>query len=249
MSPVDQRRQEAALRAANRPSRKRRWPARWFSRRRRADGSESRNDGEEQAGIAGLLFAAIIFVLVLRVFVVEAYRIPSRSMERTLLPGDLLLVNKLVYGAMVPGFNKRLPPLRPPRRNDLIVFDWPEDPAIVFVKRIVGLPGDTLFMKGGILFRDGVPQQEPWALYGAERDVPREQVPDEFNTTVIPAHHFFVLGDNRHNSLDSRVWGLVPDSLVRGMPWVVYLSFELDTVPHRSVLSRIRWSRLGSAVR
>lgn len=244
------------MRAANKPRSGRWWPLVWFSRRPRSSrtpegnhDSGNRNDSEEHSGIAGLLLTAVVFTLVLRIFLVEAYRIPSRSMERTLLPGDLLLVNKLVYGAMVPVLNKRLPPLRPPRRNDLIVFDWPEDPSIVFVKRIVGLPGDTLFMKGGILFRDGVPQQEPWALYGAERDVPREQVPDEFQSIVIPPHHFFVMGDNRNNSLDSRVWGLVPDSLVRGMPWVVYLSLELDSNPHRSAFSRIRWSRLGSAVR
>lgn len=196
-----------------------------------------------------MLLVAVTVTLVLRIFVVEAYRIPSRSMERTLLPGDLLLVNKLIYGALVPVWNRRLPPLRPPRRNDLIVFDWPKDPSVVFVKRIVGLPGDTLEMRGGILFRDSHPQQEPWALHGADRYIPPDQTPEDWPSIVVPEHHFFVLGDNRDNSLDSRIWGFVPDSLVRGTPWVVYMSIETDSATHRSALKRVRWSRLGSAVR
>ncbi|MBL0938026.1 MAG: signal peptidase I [Gemmatimonadaceae bacterium] len=193
-----------------------------------------------------VLPAALILFLLLRTFVVEAFRIPSASMERTMLVGDFLLVNKWVYGAEVPFTGRRLPAARVVQHNDILVFDWPVDPSKAFVKRVVGLPGDTLAMRDGVLLRNQVPQQEPYAI---RTSAGGEGIRNHWGPVVVPPAHVFVLGDNRENSLDSRYWGFVPDSLVRGAPWVVYFSYAHDTTQRFPWLTRIRWDRVGRTVR
>ena len=231
---------------------------------------------------AKVLPAAILLFLVLRTFFVEAYKIPSGSMERTLLVGDFLLVNKLVYGAEIPFTGRRTPAVRSPRVGDVVVFEYPVDPSKNFVKRLVGVAGDTLAMRDGVLQRNGKVQQETYVEH-TEPGV--DPVNDEFRwqrghlvktavaadalengagfadgtgyrpsrnnwgPLVVPPHHFFVLGDNRDNSLDSRYWGFVSDSLMRGTPLVVYYSFKPDSASAMPWLTRIRWARIGSAVR
>jgi signal peptidase I len=231
--------------------------------------------------------AAVLLFLLLRAFLVEAYKIPSGSMERTLLVGDFLLVNKLVYGAEIPFSRARLPAIRAPKHGDVVVFEWPSDPSKNFVKRLVGLPGDTLAMRAGVLMRNGVALDESYVVH-TEPGV--DPLNDDFrwqrgylvNTAVanpsatdstpmapavtaagasyrpsrnnwgplvVPARNLFVLGDNRDNSLDSRYWGFVPDSLVRGTPLIVYYSFTPDSVRPAPWLTRIRWGRVGSVVR
>lgn len=211
---------------------------------------------------------AIILFLLVRAFFVEAFKIPSGSMEGTLLVGDFLLVNKLVYGAEVPLISKRLPAVRDPGLGDVVVFQWPEDTEKHFVKRLVGLPGDTLEMRAGVLLRNGSEQLEPYA----QRSLPlREPSGNDFlwqrdyltadasargyNPTrndwgplVVPPLHYFVLGDNRDNSLDSRYWGFVPDSLMRGSPIFVYYSYEPDSARSFDWLRRVRWQRLGDLI-
>lgn len=212
---------------------------------------------------------AILVFLFVRAFIVEAFKIPSGSMESTLLVGDFLLVNKLVYGAEVPFTGKRLPALREPRLGDVVVFQWPQDPTKNFVKRLVGLPGDTLAMEDGKLVRNGRSVRETYVLH---TDPGMDPAGDEFRwqrdhlvktaqafagyhpsrnnwgPIVVPPKHYFMLGDNRDNSLDSRYWGFVPDSLIRGRPLVVYYSFEPDSGVHSAWLGRVRWNRLGSRV-
>lgn len=219
MRPVDRHRREEALRAANRSQR-----------------------GSRAAGWLTVLPMALLLFLLLRTFVVEAFRIPSSSMERTLLVGDFLLVNKWVYGAEIPFTGTRVPAFRPPQHGDVIVFDWPVDPDKAFVKRLVGLPGDTLVMRQGTLQRNGAPVPEPYVTAGPPGR-------DDWGPLVVPPRHFFVLGDNRANSLDSRYWGFVPDSLLRGAPWFVYYSFTPDSVRPAPWLTQIRWARLGTSVR
>ncbi len=212
---------------------------------------------------------AIILFLVVRAFLVEAFKIPSGSMEGTLLVGDFLLVNKLVYGAEVPFTGTHLPAVRNPALGDVVVFQWPEDPAKNFVKRLVGLPQDTLEMRDGILWRNGFEQREPYAQrapmgfdpagdeFRWQRDFVAPAVdPRGYNPTrndwgplVVPAQHYFVLGDNRDNSLDSRYWGFVPDSLVRGSPIFVYYSYAPDSGQAFDWLTRVRWQRLGELIR
>jgi signal peptidase I len=207
---------------------------------------------------------------VLRAFLIEAFKIPSGSMERTLLVGDFLLVNKLVYGAEVPFTGTRLPAVRAPRNGDVVVFQWPADRTKNFVKRLVGLPGDTLAMDHGVLVRNGTRLDEAYAQH-VEPNV--DPVGDDFRwqrsflvpaaraatvyhpsrnnwgPLVVPPGHYFMLGDNRDNSLDSRYWGFVPDSLVKGSPLIVYYSFAPDSASSMPWLTGVRWKRLFSRVR
>jgi len=213
---------------------------------------------------------AILVFLFVRAFIVEAFKIPSGSMERTLLVGDFLLVNKLVYGAEVPFTGKRLPALREPRLGDVVVFQWPQDPTKNFVKRLVGMPGDTLAMEDGQLVRNGRVVREQYVVHtdpgmdpsGEEFRWQRDHLVrtaqasppgyhpsrNNWGPIVVPRKSYFMLGDNRDNSLDSRYWGFVPDSLIRGRPLVVYYSFQPDSGVHTAWLSRVRWHRLGSRV-
>lgn len=211
-----------------------------------------------------LAMAFVLFILV-RAFLVEAFKIPSASMEGTLLAGDFLLVNKLVYGAEVPLVGTRIPRIRDPKRGDVIVFQWPSDLTKNFVKRVVGVPGDTLAMHGGTLVINGQPQRESFTrhvpmLDRFERDFRWQSrylaaaigdyrpSRDNWGPLVVPSDNYFVLGDNRENSLDSRYWGFVPDSLIRGQPLVVYYSFNSGEVVPNKFLSRVRWRRVGALV-
>ena len=213
---------------------------------------------------------AVLLFLLIRAFLVEAFKIPSGSMEGTLLVGDFLLVNKLVYGAEVPFTSKRLPAVRRPRRGDVIVFQWPSDPTKNFVKRLVGVPGDTLSMDEGLLRRNGVRVEEQYVRHTdpgidpageefrwqrdylvttAEASVGYHPSRNNWGPIVVPPRHLFVLGDNRDNSLDSRYWGFVPDSLVRGQPLLVYYSYAPDSSSRLAWLTSVRWHRLGSRIR
>ena len=215
------------------------------------------------------LFVAILLFLFVRSFLVEAFKIPSGSMERTLLVGDFLLVNKLVYGAEVPFTGLHLPAVRRPQRGDVVVFQWPEDPTKNFVKRLVGVPGDTLSMENGTLLVNGLPRAE---RYVTHTDPDADPAGDDFRwqsnhlvktaearsgyhpsrnnwgPLIVPDRSYFVLGDNRDNSLDSRYWGFVPDSLVRGQPMFVYYSYAPDAADRMAWLTRIRWPRIGERI-
>ena len=211
---------------------------------------------------------AILLSLVVRAVVVEAFKIPSGSMERTLLVGDYLLVNKLAYGAEVPFTHARLPKLADVRRGDVIVFQFPQDPEKHFVKRVVGVAGDTVAMRDGRLRVNGVEPSERYVQQGPDvGDAGAEQfgwqrghlaaapsgdryLPSRhtWGPLLVPRGHVFVLGDNRDNSLDSRYWGFVPDTLIRGRPLFVYFSYDADSAATGPWLSRIRWARLGERI-
>jgi signal peptidase I len=213
---------------------------------------------DEQTGL--LLF------LIIRTFVVEAFRIPTGSMEQTLLVGDFLLVNKAVYGAQVPGTGRRLPGFDEPRRGDVIVFLPPHEPDKNYVKRLVGLPGDTLMMRDKILYVNGEPQEEPYAQYTDSRDMavphmawqrdyvigidPMRYRPtrDNWGPIVVPENRYFVLGDNRDDSEDSRYWGFVGDEAVKGQPLFIYYSFDPRTLRPFPWITEIRWGRIGSTI-
>jgi len=227
--------------------------------------------------ILGQLAAAVILFLVTRTFLVEMFNIPTPSMQRTLLVGDFLVVDKFRYGAQVPFTHWRLPAVRHPERGDVIVFRWPVNPDVNFVKRVVGIPGDTLLMRGGELVRNGAPLREtyvshlspdtdPYAdafnwqqhylvssLQASRADHARapDYLPSRNNwgPLIVPQGNYFVLGDNRDNSLDSRYWGFVPDSLVRGTPLLVYFSCVPDSASRMSCLTHARWRRFGTIVR
>jgi signal peptidase I len=212
---------------------------------------------------------AILLFLLGRAFLFEMFKIPSGSMEGTLLVGDFLIVNKLLYGAEVPILKRQLPGLREPALGDVVVFQWPEDQTKNFVKRLVGLPNDTLEMREGVLVRNGATQAERYATH---RDLAFDPATEDFRwqrdfvapgvdvrryhpsrnnwgPLVVPDRHYFMLGDNRDNSLDSRYWGFVPDSLVRGTPVMVYYSYSPDSADAFDWLTRVRWQRLGELIR
>jgi len=203
--------------------------------------------------------------LVLRTFLVQAFRIPSGSMENTLLIGDFLFVNKALYGAEVPLVHKRLPAFREPVRNDILVFDSVEEDLEV-VKRAVGVPGDTLAMEGGQLIRNGVRVEEPYVVHAdpMPQAAPEQRLimrnwqvrylvgrdtatylPDlqDWGPIVVPPDSFFMMGDSRDNSHDSRMWGFLPRQNVRGRPMFIYFSYDPESWKPLPFLTSIRWSR------
>ncbi|TVP75275.1 MAG: signal peptidase I [Gemmatimonadales bacterium] len=214
-----------------------------------------------------LLTLAVFFVL--RAFVVEAFKIPTSSMESTLLAGDFLLVNKMVYGADLPGVGLSLPAMAEPDFGEVIVFHPPHEPEKHYVKRVVGMPGDTLQMKDKVLLRNGAPVDEPYVRHREgvgdvvhpgmawqarfHLDAPRVRqyrpTRDHWGPLTVPEGRYFVLGDNRDNSEDSRYWGFVRREDVKGRPWIVYYSSEISSGGGMPFLLDIRWDRIGGRVR
>jgi signal peptidase I len=218
------------------------------------------------------IVVALIVWFFLRTFLVEAFRIPSGSMENTLLVGDFLFVNKALYGAEVPIIHTRLPAVREPRRNDILVFDSVEEEGLKVVKRLIGMPGDTLSMAHGELFRNGQKIPEPYAVHAdptrsedavqrakmrdwqlphlVQRD-PASYQPDlqDWGPIVVPADSFFMMGDNRDSSYDGRYWGFLPRVNVRGRPLVVYFSYDANSWRPLPFFTEVRWGRIFTSPR
>jgi signal peptidase I len=223
---------------------------------------------DELIAWAKAIGAALLIWIVLRSYLVEAFRIPSASMENTLLIGDFLFVNKTAFGGEleipVTGLHCcRLPALSTPNRSEVVVFRSVEDstPDLNIVKRIIGVPGDTLQMVHDTMIRNGVRLDEPYALHTALTPVPDEpfrlaqiktwQQPfyvgpnrqsyrpttHDWGPLVVPQQHYFVMGDNRDESYDSRFWGFLPRNHIRGKPLFIYMSVATQPL-------RIRWNRL-----
>jgi signal peptidase I len=202
-----------------------------------------------------IVLAAI--VLGMRIFVGEASVVPTASMEGTILVGDHLFMDKLLYGPEIPLVHWRLPVLKTIRRGDIIVFRYPKDVKETFLKRVTALGGDRLEIKNGVLYVNSQPVVEPYAVHHAPVHNPLES----WGPTVVPEGKLFVMGDNRDNSSDSRDWGFVPMSNVIGEPLFVYWSYNaptarwLDENPgHRisfyasiaeNFFSKTRWNRTG----
>lgn len=220
------------------------------------------------------LVSALLFFIVLRTFIVEAYRIPSGSMIPTLLVGDWLFVNKLVYGPHVPFTSITLPGYRDPQHGDVVVFksptqaDQPWDPNPTLVKRLIGIQGDTLYMRKGVLFINGVQQRQPGpvptdqvfdsidSLFDWQKPLglkasrfgpaPAQPTHDIWGPLVVPAGHYFMMGDSRYNSKDGRYWGFVPRENIRGQPMFVYYAYNADDSDRPlPFITDIRWSRIG----
>jgi signal peptidase I len=213
------------------------------------------------------IIVALVVWFFLRTFLVEAFRIPSGSMENTLLIGDFLFVNKALYGAEVPIIHTRLPAVREPKRDDILVFDSVEEEGLKVVKRLIGMPGDTLSMENGELFRNGQRVNEPYAVHSdptrSEDPIQRAKMrewqlphlvnrnpanyqPDlqEWGPIVVPAGSYFMMGDNRDSSYDGRYWGFLPRKNVRGKPLVVYFSYDPSSWRALPFLTAVRWGRL-----
>ncbi|MFH1198690.1 MAG: signal peptidase I [Candidatus Omnitrophota bacterium] len=169
--------------------------------------------------IESIIIAAIL-ALVIRTFVIQAFKIPTGSMRPTLLEGDIILVNKFIFGAKVPFTEIALPKLRDPKRGDVIVFIYPEDPKKDFIKRLIGLPGETVEIKNGTVYINDMPVMDP--IFNQRFYYNRGDFGQENKGIVVPKDSYFVLGDNSASSQDSRYWGFVPKSNVLGKALIIY---------------------------
>ena len=165
---------------------------------------------------------AVILALFIRTFVVQAFKIPSGSMIPTLLVGDHILVNKFIYGVKIPFSNKTLIPIGSPQRDDVIVFIYPVDKSKDFIKRVIGLPGETLEINDTEIYINGELLEN---THGVFKDSRRHFAKDNYGPVTVPKGHLFVMGDNRDNSHDSRFWGTVPLESVKGKALIIYWSW------------------------
>ena len=181
---------------------------------------------------------ALIFALILaffvRSFIIQAFKIPSGSMLETLQIGDHLLVNKFIYGIKIPFTDITIIPVSEPQFQDIIVFEFPEDPSKDFIKRLIGLPGDRIAILNKQVFRNGKLLEEPYIQHTDNQIIPQR---DNMPAMVVPKGKYFVLGDNRDESYDSRFWGLVDGKKIKGKALILYWSWEN--------FSNIRWKRIG----
>ena len=198
-----------------------------------------------------------LIALTVRIFIGEASVVPTGSMEGTILVGDHLFMDKLLYGPEIPLVHWRLPRVKSIHRGDIIVFRYPKNPADTYLKRVAAVGGDTLEIRDGVVYVNSRPVSEPYVVHAFPAYASHEQMA----ARVIPRNTLFVMGDNRDNSSDSREWGLVPEKNVLGEPMVVYWSYDaptalwLDETPSHRVafyasiaenfFSRTRWSRMG----
>jgi signal peptidase I len=197
---------------------------------------------------AEAIIIALLLALVIRTFVVQAFKIPSGSMKSTLLVGDHILVNKFVYGIKLPYWNIELLSISQPKRQDIVVFRYPVDPSKDFIKRVVGLPGDTIRIQDKQVFVNEQPLSEPYVVHSDSRVLPLSTSPrDNMIPVKVPANSLFVMGDNRDESYDSRFWKFVDMSELRGKAFIIYWSWnndgELSLSPQESY---VRWNRIGS---
>ena len=172
---------------------------------------------------------AVILALFVRTWVVQAFKIPSGSMEQNLLIGDHLLVNKFVHAPTVSELERTLLPIGEVQRGDVLVFKYPEDPTRDFIKRTIGLPGETIELRQSRVFIDGQPIEEPYLDLMRPGGKVAADIRGEFGPRVVPEGHLFMMGDNRGDSQDSRYWGPLPIEYVKGRAFVLYWSYESES--------------------
>lgn len=213
---------------------------------------------------------AIVLFLFLRTFLVQTFVITSGSMENTLLVGDMLVVNRAAMGARLPGTHVRLLGYSDPKWRDILVFDPPppDDPNIKLIKRLMGMPGDTLEMRNRVLYRNGQALDEPYVVHSGTPDEshpwmewqrsylapgvdPRTYAPtrDNWGPIVIPEGNYFMMGDNREESLDSRYWGLLEKWRIDGRAVFLYFSYNKGSYRPFPWIREIRWGRIGDPIR
>ena len=193
------------------------------------------------------LVIAVMLALFVRTFVFQAFQIPTGSMEPNLLVGDHLIVNKMIFAPAATGLERALLPDRPIRRGDIVVFKYPEEPARDYIKRVIGLPGDRLELRQKQVLINDQPIAEPYKhlLQPAGLGPGRvDDVRESYGPVTVPPHQYFMMGDNRDNSQDSRYWGFLPADFVKGQALFIYFSTDEAS----SFLSGIRWSRMLNGV-
>ncbi|KTD18439.1 signal peptidase I [Legionella jordanis] len=227
----------------------------YFARRRKPDEKPGRIIEYSRS-----FFPVFILVLLLRSFLIEPFRIPSGSLEPTLLVGDFVAVNKFAYGLRLPVLETKILPISDPKVGDVAVFRWPPDPSYDYIKRVVGIPGDKVTYHNKVLSINGKEMKQTFVEYttdessgravakyrenlnGVEHNIfVRPDVPAEDFDVVVPEGHYFMMGDNRDDSADSRFWGFTPESYLRGKAFLVWMSWNGKT-------DSVRWSKLGRPI-
>ena len=186
------------------------------------------------------IIIAILIALVIRTFVIQAFKIPSRSMVPTLLVGDQILVNKFIYGVKIPYLRKMIIPVTNPEKGDIVVFIYPNDRSKDFIKRVIGIAGDKIEIRNKKIFINGKEYSDSYGVYSDNLIYPAAIQPrDNFGPVTVPKDSLFVMGDNRDESSDSRYWGFVDIKDVEGKAFIIYWSWNRED-------NNLRWRRLGS---
>lgn len=185
---------------------------------------------------------AVVLALFIRAFVVQAFKIPSGSMEPTLQVGDHILVNKFIYGIRLPVTNTKMIPVSSPERGDIVVFEYPVEPDKDFIKRVVAVPGDVVEIRDKKVYVNGRLVDQYTVKHTEKRVLPGAvNTRDNFGPVIVPEDAYFALGDNRDNSYDSRFWGFVKDSAIKGEAFIIYWSWDKDNFG-------VRWGRIGEVL-
>ena len=214
---------------------------------------------------------AVILALFVRTFVLQAFKIPTGSMENNLLIGDHLLVNKFRYAPTDSSFERALLPISTIRRGDVLVFKYPVEPDRDYIKRVIGLPGETLELKAKKIYINGMPLDEPYVHFLEEprrnadlSEVTSSDVRENYGPVTVPPNQYFMMGDNRDNSADSRYWGFMPRDYVKGKALLIYWSYESEREDYEDdsasatikglasvfmhFFTKTRWDRLGHLI-
>ncbi len=191
------------------------------------------------------LLVAILLALLIRTFVIQAFKIPSGSMEETLQIGDHILVNKFIYGVKVPFFKDPMISIKEPVHGDIIVFKYPKDPSLDYIKRVIAVGGDTIEIRNKKVYINNKMVDSSFAIFSQSSMMAHG---DNFGPVTVPENSLFVMGDNRDNSLDSRYWGFVDLSAVRGKAFMVYWSWN-SKIDQMKFWNRPRWGRIGNLIR
>ena len=214
-----------------------------------SDRNAVNNKSAIRENIEAIIFA-LILALVIRTFIVQAFKIPSGSMLPTLQIGDHILVSKFIYGIKIPFTGATLIPIQKPKANDIIVFQFPKDPKLDYIKRVIGVAGDIVEIRNKRVMVNGKQFLDTHAVFKDTLVHPPSLDPrDNFGPITVPDNKLFVMGDNRDNSFDGRFWGFVDISAVRGKAWLIYWSWDVQ-YPLASLdrFRSIRWNRLGDLV-
>ncbi len=188
------------------------------------------------------ILLAIVLALFIRAFIVQAFKIPSGSMKETLQIGDHILVNKFIYGVKLPFLNKTIIPISEPEREDIVVFEFPEDKEKDFIKRTIAIGGDVVEIRDKVVYVNGERQEQPYAVTTENYIIPgRLQPRDNFGPVTVPGGKLFVMGDNRDHSYDSRFWGFVDLAAVKGRAFMIYWSWDKEDFS-------VRWRRIGDVI-
>lgn len=188
------------------------------------------------------ILIALLLALFIRTFVVQAFKIPSGSMKNTLLIGDHILVNKFIYGVKNPLNGNTWIPIKEPERRDIVVFKYPINPEQDYIKRVIGVEGDTIEIKDKKVYVNGEPQEEDYTIFLDKKVLPGSLQPrDNMGPITVPENSLFVMGDNRDNSYDSRFWKFVDLKAVKGKAFVLYWSWDKENFS-------VRWSRIADLV-